>query len=91
MSKPSDIELSLALQKAKNMKEHDQDPDFIAKALLNHHYRLGYLEQVLKAADRYMNHGMAEHERMGLLRIIEKAKQAELHTAGEEREDFGLE
>jgi hypothetical protein len=91
MSKPSDIQLSLALQKAKQMKEQGDDPDYIAKTLLNHHYRLGYLEEVLKAADRYMNHGMAEHERMGLLRSIEKAKHAELYTAGEEREDFGLE
>ena len=91
MSKPTSIELSLALQKATEMKEHGADPDFLAKTLLNHHYRLAYLEDVLKAADRYMNHGMAEHERMLLLRSIEKAKQAEYRTAGEQHDNFGLE
>ena len=91
MSKPTNIELSLALQKARSMKETSTDPDFLAKTLLNHHYRLTYLEQVLQAADRYMNHGMAEHERAQLLRCIEKAKQAEYRTAGREHEDFGLE
>ena len=91
MSKPTNIELSLALQKATEMKEQGNDPDFLAKALLNHNYRLGYLEEVLKAADRYMNHGQAEHERMVLLRCIEKARDAEYRTAGIEHDSFGLE
>ena len=91
MSKPTDIELSLALQKARQMKEQGDDADFLAKTLLNHHYRLGYLEELLTAADRYMNHGMAEHERMALLRCIEKARQAEYRTAGEQHDSFGLE
>ena len=91
MSKPTDLELSIALQAARRMKEKGEDPDFLARTVLNHHYRLGYLEEVLRAADRYMNHGMAEHERMELLHVIEKAKQAEYRTAGEEHEDFGLE
>lgn len=91
MSKPSDLELKIALDKARTMKEQNDDPDFLAKTLLNHHYRLGYLEEVLKIADRFMNHGMGDHERMQLLRSIEKAKQAEYRTANEEHEDFGLE
>ena len=91
MSKPSDLELKIALAKAKSMKEHNEDEDYLAKTLLNHHYRLGYLEEVLKMADRFMNHGMGDRERMGLLRSIEKAKQAEYRTANEEHEDFGLE
>ena len=91
MSKPTDIELSIALKQAKLMKETGNDADFLAKTVLNQHYRLKYLEDVLKTADRYMNHGMAEHERMALLQKIELAKQAEYRTAGEEHEDFGLE
>ncbi len=91
MSKPTNIELSIALKKAKELKEKGEDEDFLGKALLNHNYRLKYLEEVLTAADRYMNHGMAEHERMVLLRKIELAKEAEYRTAGEEHEDFGLE
>lgn len=91
MSKPSEQELKTAIQKAIDMKEHGHDPDFLAKALLNHNYRLKYLTEVLHIADRYMNHGMADHERALLLHAINKAKDAEQRTAGFEREDFGLE
>lgn len=91
MSKPTDQELEIALQAAAEIKEHNADTHYLAKALLNHHYRLGYLEDVLKAADRFMNHGMAERDRMELMMTIEKAKNAEYRTAGQEHEDFGLE
>lgn len=91
MSKPTDEELKIALRKAIDMKEHNDDPDFLAKALLNHHYRLNYLMDVLFAADRYLNHGMADHEHSKLLRLIEKAKAAEDQTAKIEHYDFGLE
>lgn len=91
MSKPSETELKTALRKAIDMKEHGDDPDFMAKALLNHNYRLKYLVELLKIADRYMNHGMADHERTLLLNAINKANDAEARTAGFEREDFGLE
>ena len=91
MSKPTDLELKTALKKAVEMKESDNDGDHLAKSLLNHNYRLHYLEEVLKAADRFMNHGMAEHERMHLLLNIEKAKEMEYRITGEEHENFGLE
>lgn len=91
MSKPTDQELKIALTAAIEMKENDDDPKHLAKALLNHHYRIRYLEKVLAAADRFMNLGMAEHERTELLRTIEKAKEAEYRTALLDREDFGLE
>ena len=67
-------------------------PDrFVAKSLLNLNYRMRYYEELLKAADRYMNHGQAEPERMKLLRAIEKVKDIEIRTAKEDIEDFGLE
>ena len=91
MSKPTDEELKTALKRAMIMKENDQDPDFLAKSLLNHHYRIPYLLEVLFAADRYLNHGMAEHEHTKLLSLIEKAKTAEDQTAKIEHYDFGLE
>jgi hypothetical protein len=91
MSKPSDTELKAALQRAIEMKERGDDPVFMAKALLNHNYRLKYLIEVLKLADRFMNHGMGDHERALLLHAINKANDAELRTAGYERKDFGLE
>lgn len=91
MSKPSDTELKIALKKAIEMKEQGHDEYFLAKSLINHHYRIRYLEEVLKIADRYLNHGMAEHEHTALLRAIEKARQAEDRTSGNEHEEFGLE
>lgn len=91
MSKPTENELKTALNKAIEMKEKGQDDFFLAKTLINHHYRIRYLEEVLRIADRYMNHGMADHEHTMLLRAIEKAKEAEERTSGNEHEDFGLE
>ncbi|MDA3870115.1 MAG: hypothetical protein PF589_09265 [Gammaproteobacteria bacterium] len=91
MSKPSDEELESALKMAIQMREKGIDPFFLAKSLLNHNYRIGYLEKVLKAADRYLNRGMADSERVALLKVIEKAKDAESYTAKQERESFGLE
>ena len=91
MSKPTNTELKIALTKAIQMKEQNHDEFFLAKTLINHHYRIRYLEELLSIADRYMNHGMAEHERMELLRAIEKARQAEDRTSGNEHENFGLE
>lgn len=91
MSKPTNLELKTALVAAATMKEHDKDPFYIAKSLLNHNYRLKYYEELLVAADRYMNHGQAEHEHTKLLKCIEKAKEAESKTANEDIKDFGLE
>ncbi|MCK5262750.1 MAG: hypothetical protein KAJ92_03650 [Gammaproteobacteria bacterium] len=91
MSKPSDEELESALHMAIQMRENEMDPFFLAKTLLSHNYRLGYLEKVLKAADRYVNMGMADKERTDLMLAIEKAKDSEFHTAQQERESFGLE
>ena len=90
MSKPTNIELKTALVAAATMKEHDKDPFFLAKTLLNHNFRLKYYEDLLTAADRYMNHGQAEHERMKLLRCIEKIKDEETRISKIERGSFGL-
>jgi len=91
MSKPAEIELKTALIAAETMKEHDKDPFFIAKTLLNYHYRLKYYEDLQKAADRYINHGQADRERMALLSLIEKIKTMERRLENSDIKDFGLE
>lgn len=91
MPKPTEEELEIALKMAANMRDNKIDPYFIAKTLLSHHYRIKYLEETLRAADRYINHGMSEQERTRLILTIEKAKDAESYTAGQERDSFGLE
>ena len=48
MGKPSDIELKQALEKAAEMREHDQDPDFIAKSLLSLNYRFDVWQRVIE-------------------------------------------
>jgi hypothetical protein len=91
MSKPTEEEMALALKMAAQMRDKKIDPFFIAKALLSHNYRIRYLEEVMQAADRYINHGMSEREKTHLTRIIEKAKDAESFTANRQRDSFGLE
>ena len=91
MSKPSEEELETALKMAEQMRDKNVDPFYIAKALLSHNYRIKYLEETMRAADRYINQGMSEQERSHLIRSIEKAKDAESFTSGKGRESFGLE
>ena len=91
MSKPTEQELEAALEMAALMRDKKIDPSFIAKSLLSHHYRIKHLEEVLRAADRYINQGMSEQEHSHLIRAIEKAKDADAFTASSERERFGLE
>ena len=91
MAKPSEEELRESIKMAGQMIEKKLDPFGIAKTLLNHNYRIGYLEEVFKAADRYLNMGMSDRERTVLLRAIEKAKESEARTAKENVNSFGLE
>jgi len=91
MSKPTEEELEAALKMAAQMRDKKIDPFFIAKSLLSHNYRIKYLEEILKSADRYINRGMSEQEKTHLIRTIEKAKDAESFTSGHRRDSFGLE
>jgi hypothetical protein len=91
MSKPSNEELETALKMAANMRDKKIDPFFVAKALLSHNHRIKYLEEILHAADRYINQGMSEQEKTHLTLTIQKAKDAEDFTSGETSERFGLE
>jgi len=91
MSKPTEEELNIALKTAAQMRDKKIDKYYIAKSLLSHNYRIKYLEEILHAADRYINRGMAEQERTHLIRTIEKAKDADSFTTSNERESFGLE
>jgi hypothetical protein len=90
MSKPTEQELHVALALAKQMREQGKDPHAIAKCLLNQHYRLGYLEEVLLAVERYLRSGMADDEHRRLVLSVEKARQAEDRNANKEPKDWGL-
>ena len=84
MGKPTENELTAALNEAKRMREQGDDPHFVAKALLSLNYRQGYLLEVLHAAENYLHSGMAEHEHTLLLKAVEKVR--ELDDRGDHRE-----
>ena len=90
MSKPTKEELNVAIKTAEKMRDHEADPFFVAKSLLSHNYRIKYLEEILHAADRYINHGMSDQERTHLILTIEKAKDTESFTSSMERDSFWL-
>lgn len=90
MSKPTEEELEHALEQAKNMRETGTDPDFIAKSLLNCHYQSSFLEQVLYAAEHYVNSGLGEREHTRLVQAISKARSADEKSAKQTHEDLGL-
>ena len=83
MGKPTSTELNDALQEAARMREQGDDPHFIAKSLLNLHYRINHLEKVMHAAERYL-HGQAIHEHSVLIRAIEAAHKADTRTTGKD-------
>ena len=90
MGKPTDEELALAIKAAKIMREKGLDTMFVAKALLNCHYRMGYLMEVMKLSDEYLRSGLSEQVHMKLERAIQKAKEAENQAGAQEAEVLGL-
>lgn len=74
MSRPSEKELKVALQKATEMYEKNQDEYFIGKSLLNHNDRLNLLEHVLHAAKHYLHSGGGAREHSELLKVIKQAE-----------------
>ena len=89
MGKPTTQELQQALEQAAQMREHGDDPHFIAKSLLNLQYRLGFLEKVMRAAELYLR-GEGGQEHAVLQRAIEMAKQEDAHSAGRDSKTFFL-
>jgi len=90
MGVPTNEELQTALEEAARMREQDDDPLYLAKVLLNHHYQLQKLEKVLRAAELYMHSGQAGTEHAALMRAIEVAKRARSDSGDHEVLDFGL-
>lgn len=76
MGKPTVEELKQALHAAITMRESGQDPDFIAKSLLNLNYRVEKLESVLSAARRYLHAGQSVSDHRTLLRAVQTAEEA---------------
>lgn len=84
MGKPTDEELKIALEEAARMREKGDDPNFIAKALLNFNYRIKYLEDILQAAELYSRSGMGSTEHLKLVSAIKTYRALDQRTAGEQ-------
>jgi len=91
MGKPTEEELNTALAEAARMREQGEDPCFVAKSLLNLNYRLGHLEHVLQAAERYLHSGLAEHNHAELIKSIETFKRADARGTQEQDREPWLE
>lgn len=87
MSRPTEEELSIALQQAKRLRESGADEFHLAKTVLNLDYRIRALEQVLDKTKRYLHSGQGSHEHTLLLKAIENAEKAEAFL-GEEPPGF---
>jgi inorganic pyrophosphatase len=83
MGKPTKSELDQAVLAAIKMRESNQDPDFVAKALLNLNYRIQKLERVQTAAKRYLHAGQSISDHHHLLQAIQSADDASAENSDE--------
>ena len=88
MGTPSKEELNQALKYAINMREHDEDPNFIAKSLLNHHYRLKKTENIINIVKLYLRTGCATTEHAKMIKALEAYDSINHEVA--DYSDFGL-
>lgn len=88
MGTPSKQELDQALKCAIEMREHSEDPNFIAKSLLNHHYRLKKTEQVISVVKRYLRTGGATTDHAKMIKALEAYDNIDHEVIN--YSDFGL-
>lgn len=84
MGKPTEQQLKQALTRAVEMREHGEDPDFLAKSLLNLNYRFSVWQKVIDATKRYLHsgHGSTEHAR--LVSAMREAERVEAESEHEQ-------
>jgi len=90
MGVPTNDELNIALKEVIRMRESGEDPCFVAKVLLHHHWVIEQLEKVVKAADLYLHSGHGSREHTQLVKAIEHAKNANRVSTDQEPGKYGL-
>ena len=90
MLKPTEDELQAALAEAERMRDKNEDPHHLAKALQYLDHRVRCLEKVFDAAKNYLHFGQEEREHAVLFKAIEAARTEEMHDRAEEDETLGL-
>ena len=79
MGKPTDEEIKEALAEAGRMREQDDDPHHVAKALLNCHFMLQHAEKVYHAAQEFLHTGMDQTQHSRLVKALDEYRTAETH------------
>ncbi len=79
MGRPTKEELDHALMEAGRMREQNEDPDHLAKCLLNHNYRLKQLEQLYSQVELYLHSGQDESEHRHLIKLLDKLRSEDRH------------
>ena len=84
MGKPTETERQQAMATAIKMRETGNDPDFVAKSLLNLNYRVQKLERVMTATRRYLHAGQSTSDHLHLIQALQAAEET---RAGPEDRD----
>ena len=90
MGVPTKEELDSALEEVVRMRESGEDPHFVAKVLLHHHWLIDQLQKAVKAADLYLHSGHGSREHAMLVKAIENAKNANRDSTDHEPGEYGL-
>ncbi len=72
------------------MREKDNDPFHLGKALLHYHYHIRFLEEVKNCAEAYLHSGLSDAGHRRLLQAIERLHQEEQRSANREDPALGL-
>lgn len=88
MGKPTDTELEHAIATAIGMRERGEDPDYLAKCLLNLNYRMQKMERLMAATKRYLHAGQSVTDHRALLQILAAAEEANRDSVDDGNPDF---
>lgn len=94
MSKPSKAQLEIALAAAEQLRNQDQDDQYLGRVLLYLQRRDEVLERLLEAVEHYLNSGHGLHEHGRLIKAVDAARHQTWEEAAEKdagRGTFGLE
>jgi len=78
----TESEMECALSVAAQMREQDDDPDFIAKAILSFNYLHKHLYKVFRSAERYFHSGMQSSTLTELENNMRSYRTLESRAAG---------
>lgn len=81
--KPTDQEISKALEVAEMMRERSDDSSHIAHCLLYYHQRNKRLEEIVALTNRYLKFGNPEDEHARLVLLLEQLEEIDQHEAGD--------